>query len=284
MLYQYKRFTFTIMISMILLVLVFSQSTSVYAANHENQYYQVKKGDTLYHIAIRYGITVKELMDNNGIRDPRLLQIGQRLTIKQHIQSGESMDQEPLEPVNTVSNGNNFLKSSHVYHVVSGDTLYEIAKAFGVSLKELIMDNQIRNPNLLQIGQKLKISTKENRMAVAVQSAESISVEGYSVERILNSTLTAYTAGYESTGKTSDHPAFGITFSGKRVQEGHTIAVDPKVIPLGTKVYIEGLGLREAQDVGSAIKGAKIDVYIEDLDEALRFGVKKNVKVYVLSN
>ncbi len=280
MLYQQKILRFTIIVIMTLLVWVFSQSISVYATNHENEYYQVKKGDTLYHIAIRYGVTVKELIDINGIQDPRLLQIGQRLTIKKHVQSSRP----PAEPVNIVSTANNSVERSHVYQVVSGDTLYEIAKAFGVSLDNLIQRNQIRNPNLLQIGQRLIIPTKGNRMAVAVSSAETIGINGYSVERVLNSTLTAYTAGYESTGKTPDHPAFGITFSGKRVQEGRTIAVDPKVIPLGTTVYIEGLGLREAQDVGSAIKGAKIDVFIEDLDEALRFGVKKNVKVYVLSN
>ena len=68
------------------------------------------------------------------------------------------------------------------------------------------------------------------------------------------------------------------------MQANHTIAVDPNVIPLGSLVYIEGLGLRKAEDTGSAIKGHKIDVYIPDLQEALEFGVKKNVKVYVLDS
>ena len=66
------------------------------------------------------------------------------------------------------------------------------------------------------------------------------------------------------------------------MKENHTIAVDPSVIPLGTYVYIEGIGIRKAEDTGSAIKGRKIDVYIPELEEALEFGVKKNVKVYVL--
>ena len=68
--------------------------------------------------------------------------------------------------------------------------------------------------------------------------------------------------------------AQGITASGKKVQEGKTIAVDPKVIKLGSQVYIDGYGEYEAQDTGSAIKGNIIDVYIADHNEALKLGVQ----------
>ncbi|MNH75620.1 Cell wall-binding protein YocH precursor [compost metagenome] len=95
-------------------------------------------------------------------------------------------------------------------------------------------------------------------------------------------TLTSYTAGYESTGKRPGDKGYGITASGKRVKEGRTIAADPKVLPLGTKVYIDGIGERVVEDTGSAIKKNKIDVYIADLDKALEFGVKRNVKVKIL--
>ena len=47
-----------------------------------------------------------------------------------------------------------------------------------------------------------------------------------------------------------------------------TIAVDPSVIPIGSRVYIEGLGYFVAQDTGSAIKGRRIDVFMNDLEEA----------------
>ena len=59
------------------------------------------------------------------------------------------------------------------------------------------------------------------------------------------------------------------------------IAVDPKVIPLGTKMYVEGYGYAEAQDTGGAIKGKKIDVFMDTRAEALQWGRKK-VKVYIL--
>lgn len=67
--------------------------------------------------------------------------------------------------------------------------------------------------------------------------------------------------------------AQGITASGKRVEENKTIAVDPRVIKLGSEVYIDGYGYMEAQDTGSAIKGNIIDVYVADHQEALNLGV-----------
>lgn len=96
-------------------------------------------------------------------------------------------------------------------------------------------------------------------------------------------TLTAYTAGIESTGKTPDHPAYGITSSGASVKENHTIAC-PKNLEFGTKVYIPSLNtIYTCEDRGGAIKGNRLDIYIENLDDAYTFGVKKDVEVYILT-
>lgn len=65
----------------------------------------------------------------------------------------------------------------------------------------------------------------------------------------------------------------GITASGARLQPGVSIAVDPSVIPLGSKVYIEGLGWRVAHDTGSAIKGNRIDVCVSGHSEAYANGI-----------
>jgi 3D (Asp-Asp-Asp) domain-containing protein len=94
--------------------------------------------------------------------------------------------------------------------------------------------------------------------------------------------LTAYTAGFESTGKNPGDPDYGITSSGTTVSEGRTIAVDPTVIPMGWWVYIDGIGYRKAEDTGSAIKGNIIDVFIEDLEKANKFGRKRGYTVYVI--
>ena len=67
----------------------------------------------------------------------------------------------------------------------------------------------------------------------------------------------------------------GHTASGTIPKEGRTIAVDPAVIPLGSVVYIEGYGVRVAEDTGAYIKGDRMDLYIEDWDAAKEFGRKK---------
>jgi 3D (Asp-Asp-Asp) domain-containing protein len=59
------------------------------------------------------------------------------------------------------------------------------------------------------------------------------------------------------------------------------IAVDPKVIPLGTRVYVEGYGYAIAGDTGGAIKGNKIDVFITTKEEALKWG-RRTVKIKIL--
>ncbi|WP_120169837.1 3D domain-containing protein [Thermohalobacter berrensis] len=99
-------------------------------------------------------------------------------------------------------------------------------------------------------------------------------------------TATAYDLSYESTGKRPGDKGYGITASGTRARRG-VVAVDPNVIPLGTKLYIKSLdgsedyGFAVAEDTGGAIKGNRIDVFIPDREEALRFGIRK-VKVYIL--
>lgn len=60
----------------------------------------------------------------------------------------------------------------------------------------------------------------------------------------------------------------GITASGAPVESGLTVAVDPEVIPIGTVLYIEGVGVRVAQDTGSAVNGQKIDVAVDTHAEA----------------
>lgn len=172
-------------------------------------------------------------------------------------------------------------KQNHpiIYKVKAGDTLYQIANQFDTTVEMLMIENQVNDPTLLQIGTELKIPAQQTDLSAYLN----VEKQG-NIKEVITATLTAYTAGVESTGKTPDDPAYGITSSGKKAKEGRTIAVDPNVIPIGTQVYIEGIGVRTAEDTGSAIKGAKIDVFMNDVNEALEFGVKKNVKVYVMES
>jgi uncharacterized protein YabE (DUF348 family) len=96
---------------------------------------------------------------------------------------------------------------------------------------------------------------------------------------------TAYTADYNSTGKGPDDPYLGITSTGakaKRNSNGYsTVAVDPRVIPLGTKFWVDGYGYGIAEDIGGAIKGNKIDLYFDSSDEMWDWGLR-NVDIYIL--
>ena len=91
-------------------------------------------------------------------------------------------------------------------------------------------------------------------------------------KHILNMHATAYSA--EDPGNT------GITARGHRLKRG-VVSVDPTVIPLGTKLYIEGYGYAVADDTGGAIVGKRIDLAMDSNREALRFG-RRNVVVHVL--
>lgn len=80
---------------------------------------------------------------------------------------------------------------------------------------------------------------------------------------------------------TSGEPGVGtITYTGVTVRRG-AIAVDPTVIPLGSLLYVEGYGYGVAVDIGGAIKGNRIDLFTDDLPEALRFGLAP-ARVWVL--
>lgn len=104
--------------------------------------------------------------------------------------------------------------------------------------------------------------------------------------KVLEMRATAYTASYECTGKRPGDPGFGITYTGIPVRPG-IVAVDPKVIPLGSRLYIEGIGdvpdygYALAADIGSAVKGDIIDLYKESKEEVKNWGVRK-VRVYIL--
>lgn len=92
----------------------------------------------------------------------------------------------------------------------------------------------------------------------------------YSREMTMNA--TAYTAQDDGNGS---H-----TYRGHELRRG-LAAVDPRVIPLGTRLFIKGYGFAIADDIGGAIKGNKIDLAFENRAEALQFGVQK-VTVYIL--
>lgn len=103
---------------------------------------------------------------------------------------------------------------------------------------------------------------------------------------VITCTATAYDLSYESCGKRPGDRGYGITATGTHAKYG-TVAVDPSVIPLGSKLYIETsdggyvYGYATAEDTGGAIKGNKVDLFFPTYNECMSFG-RRSVKVYIL--
>jgi len=93
--------------------------------------------------------------------------------------------------------------------------------------------------------------------------------ESFQYKQVMNVVTTAY----NEAGQPS--------YIGLPLRHG-VVAVDPKVIPLGTHLYIEGYGYAVAGDIGSAVKNKHVDVFLPSLQAAVAYGRQKDTKVYIL--
>lgn len=95
--------------------------------------------------------------------------------------------------------------------------------------------------------------------------------------------ITYYCPCKKCCGKNPWDKGYGITATGTVATEGRTIGVNPKLIPYGSQVYIEGLGWFVAEDTGGGLKGKHIDVFMASHERALKAGVR-NAVVWVRKN
>ena len=124
--------------------------------------YEVQRGDTLYSIANKYGLTVEELKESNNL-DTNILSIGQLLNI----------------PTKEEASSNN------TYIVKKGDSLYSIAREFNTTVDEIKRINNLIS-NLLSIGQELKLPTNQSlETTYTVQKGDSL----YSIARKFDTTV-----------------------------------------------------------------------------------------------
>lgn len=108
--------------------------------------YKVKKGDTLWEIAQKHNTTVSHLAQINNIKNPNMIYVGEILTIS----------------CNHNANSNNNNQNIINYKVQRGDTLSEIALKYNTTISSIVSLNNIQNPNLIYIGQVLKIMKNNN--------------------------------------------------------------------------------------------------------------------------
>ena len=152
---------------------------SLKGSNEENDYYVVKKGDSLWSIAKKYNMTVDELKSINNLNS-NLLSIGQRLKIKGSndnqniyiVQKGDTlykianMYETTVDNLKTLNNLKSNILSigqkliipsqNKIYIVQKGDSLWSIARKYGTTVDSIKKKNNL-STNVLQIGQKLKI-------------------------------------------------------------------------------------------------------------------------------
>lgn len=136
------------------------------------------------------------------------------------------------------------------------------------------------------LGEKIVSEAINNVVEKGTKKMVLPSRGGTSYRSTMVMSSTAYDLSYASCGKRPGHRGYGITASGTKARPG-AVAVDPRVIPLGTKLYIESLdntkdyGFATAEDTGGAIKGKKIDLFFHSAKDVRNYGRRK-VKVYIL--
>jgi len=165
--------------------------------------------------------------------------------------------------------------ASNTYKVKSGDSLYRIAKKYKVSVNTLKKWNNLKS-NTIHPNQKLKVSGTTASKPAKKATTTTTSSKKQKVVKTITVSATAYTANCK---RCSGITALGLNL--KKNPKLKVISVDPKVIKLGTKVYVEGYGYAIAGDTGGAIKGKKIDLFVPSYKKAIQWG-RKTVKVQIL--
>jgi N-acetylmuramoyl-L-alanine amidase len=230
--------------------------------------YTIEKGDTLSEIAVSHNVSVGDLKKWNDLRSTVIYP-------KQKLMISKS------SKVSKVS-------KAKAYTVQKGDSLYKIGNMHNVTVADLMAKNNLTSTVIYpkqklqvgSIGSATKTSTAKATKPAITKASKKVETPSRSTSekavKEFTVTATAYTAYCNGCS--------GITKTGINLKQNpnlKVIAVDPSVIKLGTKVHVEGYGYAIAGDIGGAIKGNKIDVFIPTKSEALNWG-RKQVKIKIL--
>ncbi len=143
----------TLLVLMAVSVAIVPHAEAAPASVTSNGTYVVRAGDTLNSIAARYGVSPAALARANKISNPNKIYIGQRLVI-----SGSAAPAAQPKSGTTASSGG-------VYIVQRGDTLAKIAARNGTTIAALMSLNGLRNPNLIWVGQRLRVGKGSGTVA-----------------------------------------------------------------------------------------------------------------------
>lgn len=158
------------------------------------------------------------------------------------------------------------------------EVVYKVSYQNGKEVaKEVMSEKVIQTP----VARVVEYGAAASSLALAENTTASRSGRNLPYKAVYQMKATAYDDSVKSNGNSLKKTA-----NGTPLARG-VVAVDPAVIPLGTRLYIETedgsyvYGSAIAADTGGAIKGNKIDLFMESIEECYAFGVR-NVKVYVL--
>ncbi|RIW29879.1 DUF348 domain-containing protein [Bacillus salacetis] len=157
---------------------------------------------------------------------------------------------------------------------------YEVVKENGKEVsRKLVSEKTVKESQdkIVNVGTKVLVAQVSRGSSSSSSSSSSASSSPSSGGKEFYVSSTAYTG--------SCNGCSGVTATGINLKANpgvKVIAVDPSVIPLGTKVYVEGYGYAVAADTGGAIKGNKIDVFFSSKSDAYRWG-RKQVKIKILN-
>lgn len=128
-----------------------TQPTAAPTGNTEEQTYIVQAGDSLYRIALVYGVSIEDLIAANELADPNRLELGQELTIPV---AGFAETAVPATATAAAS-------EERIHIVRAGDSLYGIGRQYGFTIEELQAYNNLADPSRLELGQEIRIPPTE---------------------------------------------------------------------------------------------------------------------------
>ncbi|MFJ7508958.1 LysM peptidoglycan-binding domain-containing protein [Peribacillus simplex] len=213
----------------------------------QEEHYKVKSGDTLSEIADKYDVAVNDIKSWNGLNSDTI-HPGQDMVIKPAANKVEAASVGPAQ------------KSEQSAPVEQAEKTEQT--------KPVEQSEPVEQTKPVEQSEPAESSEKAD-------TNESNDQAG--IEKEITVRATAYTADCQGCSGTT---ATGVNL--KANPDAKVISVDPSVIPLGSKVYVEGYGYATAADTGSAIKGNRVDIFVPNEKDAVNWGVK-NVKVQILN-
>ena len=215
----------------------------------ESDLYTVQPGDTLFKIGVSNNASVDQLMKWNNIVNENLIFAGEKIAVTAEAAKPAPVQQQAQEKQQAQPKQN----------------------------QQAAQPKQKQQQQQAQPQQKQQAAQSQqqtqSQQAQSQKTEQSTQPQG----KTITMSATAYTAYCAGCS--------GITANGTNLRANpnlKVIAVDPKVIPLGTRVYVEGYGEAIAADTGGAIKGNKIDVFLSSQDAAVNWG-RRTVQVTILN-